>query len=60
MNYDLPLMEEEIKSYIVSDEVDSMDVLDCRPGFPIFKVTQRPIIHTTRLRQWWEPIEDEL
>jgi hypothetical protein len=62
MNYDLPLMEEEIKSYIVGeDDVPSLlDLLDCNPG-GIVKVPKQPTIHTTTtLRQWWEPIEDEL
>jgi hypothetical protein len=60
MNYNLPLMEEEVTSYIVSSD-DPLDVLDCRPGMPIFKVKEQGHIHPfTTLRQWWEPIEDEL
>jgi hypothetical protein len=56
------LMEEEIKRYIISgDDASSfLDLLHGRPG-AIVKVPKVPIIHTTTgLRQWWEPIEDEL
>jgi hypothetical protein len=61
-NFNFPLMEEEIKRYIISgDDASSfLDLLHGRPG-AIVKVPKVPIIHTTTgLRQWWEPIEDEL
>jgi hypothetical protein len=54
MNYDMPLMEEEIKSYIVSSDINPLDVL------AILKVRNTDIQTVTGLRQWWEPIEDEL
>jgi hypothetical protein len=58
MHYEFPLMEEEVKAYIVSGEVNLDDLLDCRPG----QLIKHPgPIHTmTTLRQWWQPIEDEI
>ena len=58
MNYDLPLMEEERMAYIVSSDVNLDDLLNSRPGGVVKCST--PIHTMTMLRQWWEPIEDEI
>ena len=59
MNCEFPLMEEENKAYIVSSRDINLDALLCnRPGS--VGVLFEPMQTITTLRQWWQPIEDEL
>jgi hypothetical protein len=59
MNYSFPLMEEEVKAYIIDHDYINLNDLDFRPG-QIIKDYAEPIHTVTAFRQWYEPIEDEI
>jgi hypothetical protein len=59
MEYDYPLMRDEFVFYVTPGDVDVDELLHSKPG-GIVRVSS-PEVHGYRaVREWWEPIEDEL